>query len=205
MNKTAQKAVFYISNLLQLAANIKERKMKKAIVVMMILAVITASVFAQAAAEKAEEEKVVTIIQDATFADKAWFAEMNADFEAETGIHVEAQFSASSGNDFNQKMIIDLMGGSDVDVIPMTTFRYYTAEMEGDFLAPLSQYIDNAKEIWGGFLTIEEDGDFYAVPTKSMEPVDMEHLQHRRCPCCRRQYRSPAWSGQHRNHRLPQW
>ncbi len=140
--------------------------MKKALVVLMILTVITASVFAQAAAEQGEAEKVVTIIQDATFADKAWFAEMNAAFEAETGIHVDAQFSASSGNDFNQKMLIDLMAGSDVDVIPMTTFRYYTAEMEGDFLAPLSQYIDNADQIWGGFLIHEDDGEFYAVPTK---------------------------------------
>ncbi len=140
--------------------------MKKAIVVLMILAVITASLFAQATAEKAEEEKVVTIIQDATFADKAWFAKMNEDFEAETGIHVDAQFSASSGNDFNQKMLIDLMAGSDVDVIPMSTYRYYTAELEGDFLAPLSKSIKNADEIWGGFLIHEADGEFYAVPTK---------------------------------------
>ncbi|MBP5163411.1 MAG: hypothetical protein ILP16_10620, partial [Spirochaetales bacterium] len=87
--------------------------MKKALVVLMILTVITASVFAQSASEtKAEEEKIVTIIQDATFADKDWFKQMNADFEAETGIHVDAQFSAQSGNDFNQKMLIDLMAGS---------------------------------------------------------------------------------------------
>lgn len=155
-------------NSLQYAAKYKkEQKMKKALVVLMILTVITASVFAQSATEvKAEEEKVVTIIQDATFADKDWFKQMNADFEAETGIHVDAQFSAQSGNDFNQKMLIDLMAGSDVDVIPLQTFRYYTAEMEGDFLAPLSKYIKNADEIWGGFLVKEDDGEFYAVPTK---------------------------------------
>ena len=140
--------------------------MKKAIVVMMILAVITASVFAQSATEKAEEEKVVTIIQDANFANQEWFAQMNAAFEAETGIHVDAQFSAASGNDFNQKMLIDLMAGSDVDVIPMTTFRYYTAEMEGEFLAPLSKYINDADKIWGANLIYEDDGEFYAVPTK---------------------------------------
>ena len=141
--------------------------MKKALVVLMILTVITASVFAQSASEtKAEEEKIVTIIQDATFADKDWFKQMNADFEAETGIHVDAQFSAQSGNDFNQKMLIDLMAGSDVDVIPLATFRYYTAEMEGGFLAPLSKYIKNAEEIWGGFLIKEDDGEFYSIPTK---------------------------------------
>ncbi len=141
--------------------------MKKAIVVMMILSVITASVFAQSAVEAAEEEKVVTIVQDATFANVEWFAKMNADFEAETGIHVEAQFSASSGNEFFQKMVIDLMSGSsEVDVIPMSTARYYATAMEGELLAPLSQYIKDADEVWGGFLTREEDGDFYAVPYK---------------------------------------
>ena len=141
--------------------------MKKAIVVMMILAVITASVFAQAATEApAAEEKVVTIIQDANFATQDWFKQMNADFEAETGIKVDYQFSAASGNDFNQKMLIDLMAGSDVDVIPMTTFRYYTAEMEGEFLAPLSKYIKDADKIWGANLIKESDGEFYAVPTK---------------------------------------
>ena len=141
--------------------------MKKAIVVMMILAVITASVFAQAATEApAAEEKVVTIIQDANFANQDWFKQMNADFEAETGIKVDYQFSAASGNDFNQKMLIDLMAGSDVDVIPMTTFRYYTAEMEGEFLAPLSKYIKDADKIWGANLIKESDGEFYAVPTK---------------------------------------
>lgn len=140
--------------------------MKKAIVVLMILAVITASVFAQSSTEKAAEEKVVTIIQDANFANQEWFAQMNAAFEAETGIHVDAQFSAASGNDFNQKMLIDLMAGSDVDVIPMTTFRYYTAEMEGEFLAPLSKSIKDAEKIWGANLIIEDDGEFYAVPTK---------------------------------------
>ncbi len=132
----------------------------------MILAVITASVFAQAAAEKADEEKIVTIMQDANFAEAAWFKQMNADFEAETGIHVDVQFAASTGNDFNQKMLIDLMAGSEIDVIPLTTFRYYTAEMEGDFLAPLSKYIKNAKETWGSNLIIEADGEFYAVPIK---------------------------------------
>ena len=139
--------------------------MKKVIAVLMILAVITASVFAQAATEQAEE-KVVTIIQDANFANQEWFAKMNADFEAETGIKVDYQFSASSGNDFNQKMLIDLMAGSDVDVIPLQTFRYYTAEMEGEFLAPLSKYIKDADKIWGSNLIHEADGEFYAVPTK---------------------------------------
>ena len=141
--------------------------MKKALVVLMILTVITASVFAQSATEtKAAEEKVVTIIQDANYANQEWFSKMNADFEAETGIHVDAQFSAASGNDFNDKMLIDLMAGSDVDVIPLQTFRYYNAEMEGDFLAPLSGYIKNADEIWGSNLFYEADGEFYSVPTK---------------------------------------
>ena len=150
---------------MQLAAERKEKKMKKALVVMMILSVITASVFAQGAAEAAEE-KVVTIIQDANFASQDWFKQMNADFEAQTGIKVDYQFSASSGNEFNEKMLIDLMAGSDVDVIPMTTFRYYTAEMEGEFLAPLSKYIKDADKIWGSNLIHEADGEFYAVPTK---------------------------------------
>ncbi|MBR2281753.1 MAG: extracellular solute-binding protein [Spirochaetales bacterium] len=140
--------------------------MKKAIVVMMILAVITASVFAQAASEAASEEKVVTIIQDANYANQDWFKQMNEAFEAETGIKVDYQFSAATGNDFNQKLLIDLMAGSDVDVIPLQTFRYYNAEMEGDFLAPLSQYIKDADKIWGSNLIYEADGEFYAVPTK---------------------------------------
>ncbi len=67
---------------MQLGCKTKEKEMKKVFVVLMILAVITTSLFAQAAAEKAEEEKIVTIIQDANFATQDWFKNMNAAFEA---------------------------------------------------------------------------------------------------------------------------
>lgn len=56
----------------------------------MIFSIVVSSVFAQAA-----EEKIVTIIQDANLAEAEWYKQMNADFEAETGIKVDAQFAAS--------------------------------------------------------------------------------------------------------------
>lgn len=77
--------------------------MKKIFVAMMIFSIVVSSVFAQAATEQAVEEKIVTIIQDANLAEAEWYKQMNADFEAETGIKVDAQFAASTGNDFIQK------------------------------------------------------------------------------------------------------
>lgn len=139
--------------------------MKKLFVVLMILSLITTSVFAQAAAEQAEE-KVVTIIQDANLAEVEWYKQMNADFEAETGIKVDVQFAASTGNEFSQKMNIDLMAGTDVDIVPLATLRDYYAQLDAGFLAPLSSLIPNGDEIWGGNIIREADGDFYAVPLK---------------------------------------
>lgn len=140
--------------------------MKKIFVAMMIFSIVVSSVFAQAATEQAAEEKIVTIIQDANLAKAEWYKQMNADFEAETGIKVDAQFAASTGNDFIQKLNIDLMAGSNVDIVLANTLRDYSGQMEAGFLAPLSSYIENGDEIWGGNIIREENDEFYAVPLK---------------------------------------
>lgn len=139
--------------------------MKKILVVMMVLSIITSALFAQGQTEQAEE-KVANIIQDANLAEAEWYKKMNADFEAETGIKVDVQFAASTGNEFVQKLNIDLMAGSDVDIVLANTLRDYSAQMDAGFLAPLSSRIENGKEIWGKNINIEEDGDYYAVPLK---------------------------------------
>lgn len=140
--------------------------MKKLFVSLMVILMVITSVSASATKEAKAEEKVVTVLQDANLAEAEWYRQMNADFEAETGIHVDAQFAASTGNEFMQKLNIDLMAGSNVDIVISSTLTYFKAQLDSGFLAPLSSVIKDAEKTWGGSLAYGDDGDIYGIPTK---------------------------------------
>lgn len=145
--------------------------MKRLLSVLMLLTVMTAAIFASGGKESAPktESKVVTTVCRASYADEEWYKTMNADFEKETGIHVEV--IPTPGNDADHDSLLNtwLLSGEKFDVIPSLGPKFYQDRVEAGFFLPLNDLFASAgvdaKGIWGANLQ-DEDGTYYSVPTK---------------------------------------
>ena len=93
--------------------------MKKLFSILTVAIVSIAFVFAGGASETAETEnqRIVTTANAAIYAGETWFNNMNAAFEAETGIKVVVTPVPGDEIEYVNKINLDLLGGSDVDVI----------------------------------------------------------------------------------------
>lgn len=141
--------------------------MKKTIVFAIVLAFVATMAFAQGAqAAPAASQKVVTTVCRASYATEEWYNKMNADFEAETGIHVDVQPTPGNDADHDAKVNIDLLAGGTIDVIPSLGPKYFQDRVEAGFFAPLSGVVKNADEAWGSYLPKDESGEFYGLPFK---------------------------------------
>ena len=145
--------------------------MKKIALVAILALLIALPAFAGGSSEKsASDERVVTTVCRASYANEVWYNEMNKAFEEETGIHVIVQPTPGNDEDHDAKVNIDLTAGSKIDVIPSLGPRYYAARVEAGFFVPLRELVEgrgiNADEIYGANLPVEEDGDSYALPSK---------------------------------------
>ena len=145
--------------------------MKKIALVAILALLIALPAFAGGSSEKsASDERVVTTVCRASYANEVWYNEMNKAFEEETGIHVIVQPTPGNDEDHDAKVNIDLTAGSKIDVIPSLGPRYYAARVEAGFFVPLRELVEgrgiNADEIYGANLPVEEDGDYYALPSK---------------------------------------
>ncbi len=144
--------------------------MKRIILTVLIAAVFVLSVSAGGSSESASDERVVTTVCRASYANEVWYNEMNKAFEEETGIHVIVQPTPGNDADHDAKVNIDLTAGSTIDVIPSLGPRYYAARVEAGFFVPLRELVEatglNAEEKFGVNLPVEEDGDYYALPSK---------------------------------------
>ena len=92
--------------------------MKRMMLVAALMLLAVTSVFAMGGGEtsaESEYDRIVTTTVTATYLNETWFNTMNADFEAETGIHVVVQPVPGDEDEYKAKINIDLMGGSTVD------------------------------------------------------------------------------------------
>lgn len=147
--------------------------MKKMTLVATVALLSVASVFAMGGGEtsaESEYDRIVTTTVTATYLNETWFNTMNADFEAETGIHVVVQPVPGDEDEYKAKINIDLMGGSDVDVVETLGPKDYSRQVSAGFFMPLNEAVEEAGidpyEIYGANLPVEDDGNYYALPFK---------------------------------------
>ena len=110
--------------------------MKRILTVLSVLIMTCASVFAMGSSEEpaaAEYDRVVTTTVTATYLNETWFNTMNADFEAETGIHVDVIPVPGDEDEYKAKINIDLMAGSDVDVVETLGPKEYSRQVSAGF------------------------------------------------------------------------
>ena len=144
---------------------------KMLLAAVMFLAV--ASVFAMGGGEtsaESEYDRIVTTTVTATYLNETWFNTMNADFEAETGIHVVVQPVPGDEDEYKAKINIDLMSGSNVDVVETLGPKDYSRQVSAGFFMPLNEVVEAAGidpyELYGANLPVEDDGNYYALPFK---------------------------------------
>ena len=142
--------------------------MKKLFAILTVAIVSIAFVFAGGASEQAETERIVTTANAAIYAGETWFNNMNAAFEAETGIKVVVTPVPGDEIEYVNKINLDLLGGSDVDVIETLGPKNYSLRIDADYFMPLNNVVDEkaAVELYGLNVPYEDDGNFYALPYK---------------------------------------
>ena len=147
--------------------------MKKMMLVAAVMLLAATSVFAMGGGETSaasEYDRIVTTTVTATYLNETWFNTMNADFEAETGIHVVVQPVPGDEDEYKAKINIDLMGGSDVDVVETLGPKDYSRQVSAGFFMPLNEAVEEAGidpyTLYGANLPVEEDGNYYALPFK---------------------------------------
>ena len=147
--------------------------MKKMMLTAAVMILTAATAFAMGGGEtsaESEYDRIVTTTVTATYLNETWFNTMNADFEAETGIHVVVQPVPGDEDEYKAKINIDLMGGSDVDVVETLGPKDYSRQVSAGFFMPLNEAVEEAGidpyEIYGANLPVEDDGNYYALPFK---------------------------------------
>lgn len=149
--------------------------MKKSVACMVLAALAGSLAYAGGSSEKqtaavASARKVVTTEVRASYASEEWFNTMNADFEAETGIHVEVTATPGNDDDHDAKVNIDLMAGNPIDVIESVGPKNYTIRNEGKFFMPLKDLVAragvDANALWGSNLPADQSGEYYGIPFK---------------------------------------
>ena len=140
--------------------------MKRIIVALLAMAMICTSVFAMGSAEEpaSDYDRVVTTTVTATYLNETWFNTMNADFEKETGIHVEVIPVPGDEDEYKAKINIDLMAGSDVDVVETLGPKDYSRQVSAGFFMPLNDVVEAAGidpyALYGATLPVEDDGNY---------------------------------------------
>lgn len=147
--------------------------MKRMMLVAALMLLAVTSVFAMGGGEtsaESEYDRIVTTTVTATYLNETWFNTMNADFEAETGIHVVVQPVPGDEDEYKAKINIDLMGGSTVDVVETLGPKDYSRQVSAGFFMPLNEIVEEAGidpySIYGANLPVEDDGNYYALPFK---------------------------------------
>ncbi len=147
--------------------------MKTMLLAAAVMFLAVASVFAMGGGEtsaESEYDRIVTTTVTATYLNETWLNTMNADFEAETGIHVVVQPVPGDEDEYKAKINIDLMSGSNVDVVETLGPKDYSRQVSAGFFMPLNEVVEAAGidpyELYGANLPVEDDGNYYALPFK---------------------------------------
>jgi multiple sugar transport system substrate-binding protein len=122
------------------------------------------------AGKDAPGRRVVSTVCRSSYANEQWYKDMNAAFTAETGIEVLVQVTTGNDDDHKNKVKVDLLAGGTVDVIPTLGLRDQQGLVDAGFFMPLGKLLReagiDASAIWGKYLSIQPDGEFYDVPFK---------------------------------------
>jgi multiple sugar transport system substrate-binding protein len=122
------------------------------------------------ARKEASGRRVVSTVCRSSYANEQWYKDMNAAFTAETGIEVLAQPTPGNDDDHDNKVNVDLLAGGTVDVIPTLGLRDQQGRVDAGFFMPLKNLFKEAgidtTAVWGKYLNIQPDGEFYDVPFK---------------------------------------
>lgn len=149
--------------------------MNKRIVLTAVALSAASMMFAGGTKETAPEtsgatQKVVTTVCRASYADEQWYTTMNADFEKETGIHVDVTPTPGNDDDHDAKVNVDLLAGGTVDVVESLGPKNFTIRNEGKFFMPLKDLVANAgvdaTALWGANLPVDKNGEYYGIPFK---------------------------------------
>lgn len=146
--------------------------MKKTISILLVATVLLMGVFASGAEENKATTKddSITIVCRASYANENWFNNMNAAFEEATGIHVIVQPTPGNDDDHDVKVNIDLLAGSNIDVIPSLGPKYYSDRAEAGYFMALDDLFAtkgiDEKAVWGQNLPVSSDGHIYGIPAK---------------------------------------
>ena len=144
--------------------------MKKLFSVLIVSILCITGVFALGSGEEGTEGRVVTMAVQGLYANESWFSQMNEAFEAETGIHVDVDYIPGDEESYKAKVNINLMAGSDVDVIESIGQRDYSMRVSAGFFLPLNEAAENAgldpEAMYGANLPVEADGSYYGLPYK---------------------------------------
>lgn len=144
--------------------------MKKKFYVALFLILLTLPLTAAGNKEKEDSRNIVTTACRASYANEEWYNKMNADFEKETGIHVDIQPTPGNDDDHVMKVNVDLLAGSDIDVIQSLGAKTYQNRVRAGFFQPLSKLMkDNStdvNDVWGNNIPYEMDNEFYGIPQK---------------------------------------
>jgi len=144
--------------------------MKRNLLIAVVTFFATAMAFPAGSKESGNTQRVVTTVCRASYANEAWYTKMNADFEAETGIHVDVTPTPGNDDDHDAKVNIDLLAGGTVDVVESLGAKNYTIRNEGGFFMPLSALVAgsgvDAEALWGVNLPKNAQGEYYGIPFK---------------------------------------
>jgi multiple sugar transport system substrate-binding protein len=117
-----------------------------------------------------QEVKEVSTVCRASYANEEWYNTMNADFEKETGIHVNVFPTPGNDDDHVTKVNVDLLAGGTFDVVQSLGPKTYYDRVDAKFFAPLKELVAkagvDASAVWGTYLPADEKGEYYGIPLK---------------------------------------
>lgn len=145
-------------------------KTGKLIACLMVAILSGVGLYAAGNIEAPEAKRVVTTITRSSYASEEWFNKMNEAFTKETGIEVQVQVTPGTNDDHVSKVNIDLLAGSDVDVVPTLGPRDLQTRIDAGFFAalgPMTKAADlDVDSVWGKYLQRDAQGEFYSIPNK---------------------------------------
>lgn len=143
--------------------------MKKTIIFFSVFILIASLAFAGGDKEEKQSERIVTVTSEASKINNEWFVKMNEAFTAETGIKVVVQPTPGDDEDNKVKVNIDLMAGSDIDVVPSLGRNDFSDRADAGFFMAFDEIAkdyDIDLSLWGSNLEVSADGHVYGLPVK---------------------------------------
>ncbi len=143
--------------------------MKKLFVLLIALVLVVPFAFASGAKESASAQRVVTMSVRPDYMSEGWLNNLVADFEKDTGIKVQLESTPGSDDEYDNKVLIDLLGGAKVDVLLSLGDQDALEYPAAGLLLPLKKAVTDKgydiQKIWGDYVVYTGD-EVYTLPCK---------------------------------------